>query len=160
MQMSSQHHCSRTNLNGHQHSTCGQCSITGRKLVWCASGIADNGASLGESHHCSRDSSTTCTSDVGFGKIEKNTPEKAISLTSDHQQLTNLLDVGNQANSREISTRILHLTQEGVDDNATVRVITVFTLIYLPASFMAVSLQYVHKYAWYSLIRDSSPSSA
>jgi hypothetical protein len=53
--------------------------------------------------------------------------------------LTNLLDIGNQTNSREISTRILRLTQEGVDDNATVKVITVFTLIYLPASFMAVS---------------------
>jgi len=51
--------------------------------------------------------------------------------------LTNLLDIENQANSREISTRILRLTQEGVDDNATVKVITVFTLIYLPASFMA-----------------------
>ncbi|RYO54920.1 hypothetical protein AA0116_g9310 [Alternaria tenuissima] len=51
--------------------------------------------------------------------------------------LTNLLDIGNQANSREISTRILRLTQEGVDDNATVKVITVFTLIYLPASFVA-----------------------
>jgi hypothetical protein len=54
-------------------------------------------------------------------------------------KLTNLLDIGNQANSREISTRILGLTQGGVDDNATVKVITVFTLIYLPASFMAVS---------------------
>jgi hypothetical protein len=54
-------------------------------------------------------------------------------------QLTNLLDLGNQHNSREISTRILRLTQEGVDDNATVKVITIFTLIYLPASFMAVS---------------------
>lgn len=53
--------------------------------------------------------------------------------------LTNLLDIGNQTNSREISTRILGLTQEGVDDNATVKVITVFSLIYLPASFMAVS---------------------
>ncbi|KAI8933033.1 hypothetical protein NX059_009682 [Plenodomus lindquistii] len=51
--------------------------------------------------------------------------------------LTNLLDIGNQANSRQISTRILGLTQESVEDNATVRVITVFTLIYLPASFMA-----------------------
>jgi hypothetical protein len=55
-------------------------------------------------------------------------------------KLTNLLDIGNQANSREISTRILGLTQEGVDDNATVKVITVFTLIYLPASFMAVRI--------------------
>lgn len=45
---------------------------------------------------------------------------------------------------REISTRILRLTQEGVDDNATVKVITVFTLIYLPASFVAVSLFYPH----------------
>jgi len=61
-------------------------------------------------------------------------------------QLTNLLDIENQVNSREISTRILRLTQEGVDDNATVKVITVFTLIYLPASFMAVSATCIHAY--------------
>jgi len=34
---------------------------------------------------------------------------------------------------------MLALTQETVDDNATVRVITIFSLIYLPASFVAVS---------------------
>ncbi|KAF2676498.1 hypothetical protein K458DRAFT_468506 [Lentithecium fluviatile CBS 122367] len=51
--------------------------------------------------------------------------------------LTNLLDVENQAISNKINTRILRLTRDSVDDNATVRVITVCTLIYLPASFMA-----------------------
>lgn len=55
-------------------------------------------------------------------------------------QLTNLLDIGNQFNSRQISEQILDLTHESVEDNATVKVITVFTLIYLPASFMAVSI--------------------
>lgn len=53
-------------------------------------------------------------------------------------QLTNLLDISSQADSRVISMRILNLTQDGADDNATVKVITVFTLVYLPASFMAV----------------------
>lgn len=48
-----------------------------------------------------------------------------------------MLDLQNQASSDRISTRMLRLTRESVDDNATVRVITVCTLIYLPASFMA-----------------------
>ena len=52
-------------------------------------------------------------------------------------KLTNMLDLQNQANSDRISTRMLRLTRESVDDNVTVRVITVCTLIYLPASFMA-----------------------
>jgi Mg2+ and Co2+ transporter CorA len=51
--------------------------------------------------------------------------------------LTNLLDLQNQGNSGRISSRMLHLTRESVDDNATVKVITVCTLVYLPASFMA-----------------------
>ncbi|KAF2809485.1 uncharacterized protein BDZ99DRAFT_531837 [Mytilinidion resinicola] len=51
--------------------------------------------------------------------------------------LTNMLDVQNQADSGRISSRMLLLTRESVDDNATVRVITVCTLIYLPASFTA-----------------------
>ena len=55
-------------------------------------------------------------------------------------QLTNMLDLQNQTNSNKTSARILRLTHDSVDDNATVRVITVCTLIYLPASFMAVGI--------------------
>ena len=33
---------------------------------------------------------------------------------------------------------MLSLTQDSVDDSATVRVVTVVTLVYLPASFVAV----------------------
>lgn len=51
--------------------------------------------------------------------------------------LSNLLDLRNQATSDKTNCHMLQLTREGVDDNATVRVITVFTLIYLPASFIA-----------------------
>lgn len=36
-----------------------------------------------------------------------------------------------------MSSRMLLLTRKSVDDNATVRVVTVCTLIYLPASFTA-----------------------
>lgn len=54
-------------------------------------------------------------------------------------KLSNLLDLRNQATSDKTNCHMLQLTREGVDDNATVRVITVFTLIYLPASFIAVS---------------------
>lgn len=51
--------------------------------------------------------------------------------------LANLLDLRNQSASDKLNNHMLALTQETVDDNATVRVITVFSLIYLPASFVA-----------------------
>ena len=38
-----------------------------------------------------------------------------------------------------MSHSVLQLTQKSVDDNVTVRVITVITLIYLPTQFVAVS---------------------
>jgi len=43
----------------------------------------------------------------------------------------------NQATAVEINQGMLHLTQDTVDDSATVRVVTLVTLIYLPASFIA-----------------------
>ena len=64
------------------------------------------------------------------------TPLRAILTDT---QLTNVLELQNQGNSHKIRTHMLQLTRESVDDNVTVRVITVCTLIYLPASFMAVS---------------------
>ncbi|KAF2728267.1 hypothetical protein EJ04DRAFT_569647 [Polyplosphaeria fusca] len=51
--------------------------------------------------------------------------------------LTNVIDLQNREDSGRISSRILLLTRKSVDDNATVRVVTICTLIYLPASFMA-----------------------
>ena len=39
----------------------------------------------------------------------------------------------------DINQSMLKLTDEGFDDNATVKVVTLVTLIYLPASFVAVS---------------------
>ncbi|CZR50160.1 uncharacterized protein PAC_00032 [Phialocephala subalpina] len=47
------------------------------------------------------------------------------------------LNLKNQATVVEISNNMLSLTKDTVDDSATVRVITVVTLIYLPASFVA-----------------------
>lgn len=52
---------------------------------------------------------------------------------------------------------MLQLTSEAFEDNATVRVVTLVTLIYLPASFVSVSLI---QYAWYMsalTIRADSP---
>jgi hypothetical protein len=37
-----------------------------------------------------------------------------------------------------INQSILHLTESTVDDSVTVRVITIVTLVYLPASFVTV----------------------
>lgn len=39
----------------------------------------------------------------------------------------------------EVNRHMLGLTRESVDDSATVRVVGVMTLIYLPATFVAVS---------------------
>lgn len=39
----------------------------------------------------------------------------------------------------EVNQGIRHLARDSAGDTATVRVITIFTLIYLPASFTAVS---------------------
>lgn len=54
-------------------------------------------------------------------------------------QLTAALDLKSQATAKEINDNILELTKDTVDDSATVRVVTLVTLIYLPASFVAVS---------------------
>jgi len=88
------------------------------------------------------------------------TVDQTVPLT--YTQLSNLLDIQNQENSRETSTRLLRLldlTQEGVDDSATVKIVTVFTLIFLPASFMAVSGRYIHIRAQHFLIQKSRHSS-
>ncbi|KAF8246074.1 hypothetical protein K440DRAFT_685745 [Wilcoxina mikolae CBS 423.85] len=54
--------------------------------------------------------------------------------------LADALDLKNQGTSAKINERILALTKETVDDSATVRVVTLVTLIYLPASFIATVL--------------------
>ncbi|KAF4540677.1 uncharacterized protein LTHEOB_619 [Lasiodiplodia theobromae] len=54
--------------------------------------------------------------------------------------LANLLDMQSKESSDQINKHMLQLTRESVDDNATVKVITVCTLIYLPASFTATLL--------------------
>ena len=40
----------------------------------------------------------------------------------------------------DVNRHMLGLTKESVDDSATVRVVGVMTLIYLPATFVAVSI--------------------
>lgn len=54
-------------------------------------------------------------------------------------QLSVALNLKNQATSVDINNNMLSLTRDTVDDSATVRVVTLVTLIYLPASFVAVS---------------------
>ncbi|KAF7596890.1 hypothetical protein BBP40_011935 [Aspergillus hancockii] len=50
------------------------------------------------------------------------------------------LDLKGQTVANEINTKMVDLTIEGFDDNATVRVVTLVTLIYLPASFVSTLL--------------------
>ncbi|KAF2761010.1 hypothetical protein EJ05DRAFT_497581 [Pseudovirgaria hyperparasitica] len=52
-----------------------------------------------------------------------------------------LLDHRSQVASSDMNKSMYSLTRKSVDDSATVRVITVFTLIYLPASFIATVLE-------------------
>jgi Mg2+ and Co2+ transporter CorA len=55
-------------------------------------------------------------------------------------QLRDTLELKNQKELAKINNNLLSLQRESVDDNETVKVITVLTLIYLPGSFVAVSL--------------------
>jgi hypothetical protein len=50
------------------------------------------------------------------------------------------LTLKNQATSVDINHNMLLLTRDTVDDSATVRVVTLVTMLYLPASFVSVSL--------------------
>ncbi|KAG0651758.1 hypothetical protein D0Z07_1903 [Hyphodiscus hymeniophilus] len=57
------------------------------------------------------------------------------------QEILNLLGVAlnlkSQTTAVKINRNIWNLTKDSVDDNATVKLVTIVTLIYLPASFMA-----------------------
>ena len=50
--------------------------------------------------------------------------------------LTNTIDIRNQEQSADLNGHLYNLTQDTVDDSASVRVITFLSLLYLPASFV------------------------
>jgi hypothetical protein len=50
------------------------------------------------------------------------------------------LNLKSQSTAVKINRNIWSLTKDTVDDSATVRLVTIVTLIYLPASFVAVCL--------------------
>lgn len=55
------------------------------------------------------------------------------------KQLANEIDIKNQEDSAKVNQHLFDLTRETVDDSANVRVITIVTLFYVPASFIGVS---------------------
>ncbi|KAF8244930.1 hypothetical protein K440DRAFT_557560, partial [Wilcoxina mikolae CBS 423.85] len=55
-------------------------------------------------------------------------------------QLADALNLKNQETAASVNGHMLMLTRDTVDDSATVRVVTLVTLIYLPASFVATVL--------------------
>jgi hypothetical protein len=61
------------------------------------------------------------------------------------------LSLKSQATATNINRNILSLTKDTVDDSATVRVVTIVTLVYLPASFITVRAT--------PLLSESRPSS-
>lgn len=57
------------------------------------------------------------------------------------KQLADGLNLKNQETAADINAHLLRLTRETVDDSATIRAMTLVTLIYLPGSFVAVCTQ-------------------
>lgn len=56
------------------------------------------------------------------------------------QLLADTLNLKHQQTAQHVSSNRLALNNAAVKDSATIRVITVVTLVYLPANFIAVSL--------------------
>lgn len=56
--------------------------------------------------------------------------------------LSDTLNLKHQKIAQTISENTLGLTDAAVKDSATIRVITVVTLLYLPSTFIAVSLDF------------------
>lgn len=54
----------------------------------------------------------------------------------DNQTVT--IDINNKM--LDLNNKLLKLTDESLDGNTTVRIVTLVTLIYLPASFVSVSV--------------------
>jgi hypothetical protein len=57
-----------------------------------------------------------------------------VALTLENQALA----LDSQRLTNEINNQMLELTSQSFDENITVRVVTLVTLIYLPASFVSV----------------------
>jgi hypothetical protein len=58
-----------------------------------------------------------------------------------------------------LNDKLLKLTDESLDGNATIRIVTLVTLIYLPASFVSVSARTYQRnhsvlQSWRSDVRD------
>jgi hypothetical protein len=66
--------------------------------------------------------------------------ELLLVLETDISQLADTLILKHQRESAKTNNYLVHLTKDTVDDSATVRVVTFVTLIYLPASFIAVCI--------------------
>lgn len=60
-------------------------------------------------------------------------------LTPLYSKLAAALNLRGQATALDMNKNIWSLTKDTVDDSATVRVMTVVTLVYLPGSFVSVS---------------------
>ena len=60
-----------------------------------------------------------------------------------YAQLAAGLNLQNQKKGLGFSNMMVGLTKDTVEDSATVRVVTIVTLIYLPASFVSVSKYYI-----------------
>jgi hypothetical protein len=58
---------------------------------------------------------------------------------TDLKQLADTLEMRNHNQLARTNEHLLNLQRENVEDSQTVQIVTVVTLMYLPASFVAVS---------------------
>lgn len=62
------------------------------------------------------------------------------------QLLADTLNLKHQQTAQLVSQNTLALNQSAARDSATIRVVTVVTLIYLPANFVAVSFESIQQF--------------
>jgi hypothetical protein len=97
-------------------------------------------ASLAQKCHSYKDSVEVMQNRVGklIDLVSSNVVPNVHTLTGS-DQLADGLKEKSQGLTASISNSLLDLTRRSVSDNATVRIVTIITLIYLPTQFVAVS---------------------
>src|ERR1700722_5497 len=98
-------------------------------------------ASLAQKCHSYKDSVEVMQNRVGklIDLVSLNVVSPMSIPLTRPDQLADGLKEKSQGLTASISNSLLDLTRRSVSDNATVRIVTIITLIYLPTQFVAVS---------------------
>jgi len=84
----------------------------------------------------------------GVLNLVRDPSHGSVSGETDVRKLADTLILKHQRESAKTNGYLVHLTKDTVDDSATVRVVTLVTLIYLPASFIAVGSSFRFSCRW------------